>query len=124
MTFDLGDNVYKENNKPVYIDKHSNHPPSILKQLPISIEKRISKTSNKDIFDESIKQQYALKESGFSETLNYIAPTTNKKQISTKQKIVWFNPSFSRSVKTNVGRTFLHLNLRNIFSRNHTIQKI
>ena len=89
MTFDLDDNVYRENNKPVYINKHSNHPPSILKQLPISIEKRISETSsNKDIFNESIKQQDALKENGFSETLNYIAPTTNKEQISIKQKII------------------------------------
>ena len=49
----------------------------------------MSKTSsNKDIFNESIKQQDALKESGFSETLNYIAPTTNKEQISIKQKII------------------------------------
>ena len=36
--------------------KHSNHPPSILKQLSKSIEKRISETtSNKGFFDESIK---------------------------------------------------------------------
>ena len=47
---------HKENNKPIYINKHSNHPPSILKQLPKSTEKRISETSsNKNIFDESIK---------------------------------------------------------------------
>ena len=87
LTFDLDNNAYKpfrkENNKPVYINKHSNHPPSILKQLSKSIEKRISETSsNKDIFDESIKPyKDALKESGFSEALNYIAPTTNKKKI-------------------------------------------
>ena len=83
VTLDL-DNTYKpfrkENNKPIYINKHSNHPPSILKQLPKSIEKRIFETSsNKDIFDESIKPyKDALKESGFSEALNYTAPTTNK----------------------------------------------
>ena len=86
MTFDLDYNAYKpfrkENNKPIYINKPSNHPPNILKQLPKSIEKRISETSsNKDIFDESIKPyKDALKESGFSEALNYIAPTTNKKK--------------------------------------------
>ena len=67
VTFDLDNNAYKpfhkENNKPIYINKHSNHPLSILKQLPKSIEKRISETSsNKDIFDESIKpHKYALK---------------------------------------------------------------
>ena len=85
MTFDLDNNAYQpfrqENYKPIYINKHSNHPPSILKQLPKSIEKRISETSsNKDIFDESIKPyKDALKESGFSEALNYITPTINKK---------------------------------------------
>ena len=32
----------KPNNDPVYINKDSNHPPSVLKQVPISIGKRIS----------------------------------------------------------------------------------
>ena len=82
MTFDL-------ENKPIYINKHSSHPPSILKQLPKSTEKRISETSsNKAIFDRSIKPyKDALKESGFSETLNYIALTTNKK-IESKNNMV------------------------------------
>ena len=60
VTFHLENNVYKpfrkENNKPIYIDKHSKHPASILKQLPKSIEKRIlQNSSDKDILDESIK---------------------------------------------------------------------
>ena len=60
VTFDLENNVYKtfrkENNKPIYINKHSNHPPTILKQLLKSTEKRIFETSsNKHIFNESIK---------------------------------------------------------------------
>ena len=43
---------------------------------------------NKDIFDESIKPyKNALKESGFSETLNYIAPTSNKEQKNSKKII-------------------------------------
>ena len=46
-------------------------------------------SSNKDIFDESIKlYKDALKKSGFSETLNYIAPTTNKEQKNRRQKIL------------------------------------
>ena len=83
VTFDLYNNAYKpflkDNSKPVYINKHSNHPTRIIKQLSKSIEKQISKTSsNQDIFDESIKlYKDVLKESGFSEPLNYIAPTTN-----------------------------------------------
>ena len=129
VTFDLDNNVYKpfrkEYNKPIYINKHSNHPLSILKQFPKSIEKLISKTSsNKDIFDESIKRyKHAFKESGFSETLKYIAPTTNIEQKYRKLKIIWFNPPFFRSVKSNIGRIFLRL-ISKHFPRNHTMQKI
>ena len=43
VIFDLNNNVYKpfrkENNKPIYINKHSNNPPSIFKQSPKSIQK-------------------------------------------------------------------------------------
>ena len=60
VTFDLVNEIYKPyrkpNNKPLYIIKHSNHSPNILKQLPKSIEKRISETSsNIDVFNRSIK---------------------------------------------------------------------
>ena len=76
------------------------------------------------IFDESIKPyKDALKESGFSEALNYIAPTTNKKKKNRKWKIIWFNPPFSKSVKSNIGRIFLRL-LSKHFPRNHTMHKI
>ena len=93
--------------------------------MPESIEKLISKTSsNKDIFDESIKPyKDAFKESGFSETLNYIAPKANKEQKNRILKIIWFNPPFFRSVKSNIGRIFLRL-ISKHFPRNHTMQKI
>ena len=78
-------------------------------------------SSNKDIFDKPYKD--ALKESGFSETLNYIAPTTNPERQNRKQKITWFNPPFSRSVKSNIDRTFLPL-LSKHFPQNYTIHKI
>ena len=60
VTFDLISKIYKPyrkpNTKPLYINKHSNHPSNILKQLPKSIEKRISETSsNIDVFNRSIK---------------------------------------------------------------------
>ena len=98
---------------------------SILKQLPKSIENQISVTSsNKDIFDKSIMPyKDALKESGFSEALNYIGPITSKKQKNRKRKIIWFNPPFSRSVKSNISRIFLHL-LSKHLPRNHTMHKI
>ncbi len=33
----------KPNNEPLYISSHSNHPPSIIRQLPVSINERISR---------------------------------------------------------------------------------
>ena len=50
VTFDLDKNIckpyQKPNNSPIYINKNSNHPPNILKQLPKSIFKPISETSS------------------------------------------------------------------------------
>ena len=49
VRFDLVNNNYqpyhKPNNEPVYIYKQSNNPPNILKELPKSINKRISDIS-------------------------------------------------------------------------------
>ena len=44
------------NNNLMYIDINSSHPPSIKKQIPISINKRISKLlSNEEIFNKNIR---------------------------------------------------------------------
>ena len=63
----------KPNNEPTYINKDSNHPTSVLKELCNSIAKRISEiSSNEIIFKESIDlYQNALKTSGFNEKLEY-----------------------------------------------------
>ena len=60
ITFDLVNNTYKPyrkpNNEPQYINKQSNHPPNIIKQLPKSTEKRPSESSsNVDVFNESVQ---------------------------------------------------------------------
>ena len=44
----------KSNNETRYINAKSNHPPSILKQIPAAISKRISiNSSNKQIFQKA-----------------------------------------------------------------------
>ena len=49
VTFSLSNGRYKPYSKPnneiLYINKQSNHPPTILRQLPSMIEKRISDLS-------------------------------------------------------------------------------
>ena len=119
VTFDLLNHIHKPhgkpNNKPLYINKHSNHPPNILKQLPKSIEKRISETSsNIDVFSRSIKMYNdALHESNFKETLKFVIPAPNNNDENQKRKrkrnIIWFDPPNSKKVKANIGKTFLQL---------------
>ena len=50
VSFDLRTGKYspfrKPNNNPLYIHRKSNHPPSVLKQLPIMISERISSISS------------------------------------------------------------------------------
>ena len=46
VTFNLNDGTYKAYTKPnneiKYIHKNSNHPPSVIPQIPLSIESRLS----------------------------------------------------------------------------------
>ena len=52
----------KDNNTPIYIHTSSNHPPSITKQIPKSISRRLSSNSsninifNKHLYDDALKQ--------------------------------------------------------------------
>ena len=119
-TFDIRTNTYRlyrrPNNTPSYIHMSSNHPPEILKRLPTSISKLLSRnSSNKQIFD-SVKPEYeeALKKSGYQASLEYIDEKVdnienNTNKMQRKRKIIWFNPPFDKSVTTNVGRRFLNL---------------
>ena len=54
ITFDLRTGTYKpymkDNDSPLYVHSRSNHPPSVLRNIPIGVNRRLSKISaNKDI---------------------------------------------------------------------------
>ena len=133
VTFDLLNHIHKPhskpNNKPLYINKHSNHPPNILKQLPKSIEKRISEpSSNNDVFNRSIKiYNGALHESNFKETLKFVIPAPKNNDENQKRKrirdMIWFNPPYSKNVGNGIGKTFLQL-LSKHFPKDHEMHKI
>ena len=120
----------KPNNNPIYLNKNSNHPKTVLNQLPKSIAKRISDiSSNETAFNNSIPlYQEALKKSAFTEKLSYIK-SENVRDINTeekkqrKRKIIWFNPPYSMNVKTNIGKTFLKL-VRKHFPKRNALNKI
>ena len=134
IRFDLVNNTYqpyrKPNNEPVHIHKQSNHPPNILKELPKSINKRISYISCDEHVFNNAKETYekALESSGFTEKLTYIQPNeqnqnnreTKKKR---KRKNIWFNPLFSLNIKTNVGKLFFKI-LRKNFPKTNPLSKI
>ena len=109
----------------MHINNNSNHPSNISKQLPKSISKRISETSlSEEIFNKSIKIYKARKESGITDELKYlpneIQQLENNKGRKRKRKIIWFNPPYSKNVKTSVGKVFLKL-LKKHFPASHIL---
>ncbi len=129
VTLNLTDGSYKPYHKPDdetnYIHVESDHPPSIIKQLPTAVEKRISDlSSSEEIFDQS-KQHYqdALAKSGYKHALKYNPTTPTTSRRNRGRKIIWFNPPYSRSVETNIGKEFLHL-LDIHFPRHDPLHKI
>ena len=131
VTFNLSNVTYrpfcKTNNEITYMHKESNHPPSILRQIPLSIESRLSKhSSNEKIFKESAQiYQEALKKSGYDHQLIYQKSINNKKEGTKqrKRKIIWFNPPYSKNVVTKVGNHFLKL-INKHLPRNHKLYKL
>ena len=109
VTLNLNDGTFKPfikpNDFPLYVNSNSNHPPSILKNIPKSVNRRLSKiSSNEQVFKDSIPPfQEALEKSGYSHTLKYEKINNKNKKNNRKRPIIWFNPPFSCNVSTNVG---------------------
>ena len=118
----------KPDNKPLYINVNSNHPPNIIKNLPESISRRINKlSSDKTVFDNS-KELFnnALSRSGFDHKIKFEPLTENKDRSRNKnrgRKIVWLKPSYSCNVATNIAKKFLLLLDKN-FPKTHKLSKV
>ena len=130
VTLNLTDYTYKPYPKPndeiCYIHKESNHSPSITKQLPVSIETRLSKISwNEKVFSESVSiYQEALNKSGHNHKLKFQKISTNNTQRrQRKSNIIWFNRQFSKSIVAKIGTTFLRL-IKKRFSLHHKPHKL
>ena len=128
VTLDLTKSEYrpyhKPNNQPIYVHKDSNHPASVIKQIPLTVQRRISDlSSNKEVFDrEKAFFEDALKRSGYDVSLQYTPSDTQAKK-GRSRKVIWFNPPFCKSVKTRIGAKFLEL-INTCFPKNHTLSKI
>ena len=68
--FEIVQDIYqpykKPNDEPLYINKNSNHPSTVIKQIPKAISKQMSDiSSSKEIYDQNISYyKDALKDSG------------------------------------------------------------
>ena len=77
VTLNLSDGSYKpfhkSNSEINYIHMESNHPPTIIKQLPLSVESRLSKlSSDENVFIQAASvYQKALKRAGYNHKLKY-----------------------------------------------------
>ena len=116
----------KNNDIPVYISNQSNHPPLIKKGMTKMIGNRISDLSSSEEIFNSVAPLYnqGLRNSGFNEEIKYEPRRT--KQRRRARKVIYFNPPWDDSIKTNIGASFLRLvdqhfprgsNLYHIFNR-------
>ena len=125
VTFDLRTDKYypcRKDKQLLYINKQSNHPPTITKEIPLMVSRRISDIScNKEYFDKAAPAyNNALKISGFNENIEFTS--TPPPRRNRNRKITWFNPPYIVNVKTNIGRIFLRL-IDKHFPRHHKYRK-
>ena len=85
----------KPDNQPLYINAKSNHPPTILRDLPNIINKRLADLSCNEEEYEKAKPFYetVLNESGYKTTMTY-TKTTNINNRKRARNIISFNPSY------------------------------
>ena len=116
------------NDNPMYIDINPNRPPNIKKQIPKSISKRICElSSKKEIFNNNIRTYNdALKRCEFQEKLDFVPEVPSDPHVNQrrkrKHKIIWFNPPYSKNVRTNIGKVLSNL-LHKSFPSIHLFEK-
>ena len=89
----------KPNDKPEYVNSLSNHPPEILKNIPIGINKRLANISaNREVFEAATEPyREELNKCGYNHHLNFEDFQNNNNQVrkrTRQRRITWFNPPF------------------------------
>ena len=117
----------KPGNIPLYVHKLSNHPPNVTKNIPAGVNKRLSRISSDETMFETAAPAYreALARSGYDFELKFDpkAAEPGKKSRSRKRNIIWFNPPYNSSVKTNIGAEFLKI-VKTCFPQGHPLSKL
>ena len=111
---------------PHYVHSKSNHPPSIIRNILESVNRRLSEISSDEaVFNEAATPyQDALYKSGYTYKLEFKplqrAPSQRRNRA---WKIIWYNPPYNKNVKSRIGREFLHL-IDECFPAGHKLRKI
>ena len=98
VTLDLEREIFKPyrkpGDKPLYVNSQSNHPPRVLKNIPIGINKRLCEiSSNKEVFMEAIPPYQAeLEKCGYSHRLTWMErdkAQQQKKPRARSKRVIW-----------------------------------
>ena len=117
----------KPGDTPLYVHVNSNHPPSIKRNIPEAINRRLSNLSSDEDQFKSVAPVYqeALEKSGYKFKLKYKPqkPKMKKNKNRKRHQVVWWNPPYSENVKTRVGKIFFKL-LETHFPTGHPLRKV
>lgn len=129
VTFNLSDWTYKLypnlDNKNAYINVQSTYSPNIIKQLPKTVEQRLSNNSSIEIMFNKAAPLYekALSEASCDVKFRYCpnknTETKQKQKQNKKMNIIWLNLPCSKIVVTKVDHY-----LDKHFPRQHKLRKI
>ena len=108
------------------MSNESNHPNHIKKEIPSMINKRLNTLSKTKKEFDFVKADYqeALKRSKYKPELQFDDKTmtkTDKKKR--RRKIIYFQPPFSLTIKTPIGKLFLKL-VKKHFTESNPLSKI
>ena len=131
ITLDLNDGTVLTENpakKPTIFTsiQSTRHRHQSLKKFHAQLKKRLSiLSSSKNIFQESaICYEKCLKNGGYKTKIKYREPReNNQNKKKRKRNIIWFNPPYIKTVKTNIRRIFVKL-ISKHFPPNHKFVKI
>ena len=132
VTLSLLDGSHRDYMKPGqvinYVHVDSNHPSIVTKRIGEGVNHRLSANSSSEALFNAAKGPYqeALERSGHTHKLVYKpaeAAPRRRRRSKKKTNIIWFNPPWSNSVTTDVGRKFLKL-VDSCFPPGHRLHKI
>ena len=120
VTLDIPSESHKPYMKPgtvpKYIHRDSDHPPSVIRAIPKGVNDRLSRLSSSEAIFNAAAPPYqeALRKAGYSHQLIFNPPRADEgvrmpRPRCRKRRITWFNPPFSKQVKTNIASSFLKI---------------